>query len=49
MTLADTNQRIVSGLKAQGPFTPEFAASVKQAAVQDVLANLARSKRRWLV
>jgi hypothetical protein len=32
----------VFGLKAQGLFTSEVAASVKQAAVQDVLANLGR-------
>jgi hypothetical protein len=36
----------VSGLKAQGLFTPEVAASVKQAAVQDVLANLGPLKEK---
>ncbi|GIM47055.1 hypothetical protein DNHGIG_26040 [Collibacillus ludicampi] len=46
MVVADTNQRIVSGLKAQGLFTPEVAASVKQAAVQEVLANLGPLKEK---
>jgi hypothetical protein len=46
MVVADTNQRIVSGLKAQGLFTPEVAASVKQAAVQDVMNNLGPLKEK---
>lgn len=36
----DANSRIIIGLKQNNLFTPETAASIKQAVIQDVLTNI---------
>jgi hypothetical protein len=42
----DANSRIVIGLKQKSLFTPETAASVKQAVIMDVLNNLGPLKEK---